>query len=78
MTEPQVSNAKRNHLAEVKGEWVARDQTDSNTLCSDYLEHFLRKNPAPGICWEAGTIAPLLEVISTEDVNRVADRFVHL
>lgn len=70
----QVSIAKRNHLAEVRGEWVSRDQTDSNSLCSDYVEHFLRDNPAPGIGWEAGVLAPLLEAVSTEDVNGVADR----
>lgn len=67
--------AKRNHLAEVKGEWVARDQTDSSSLCADYLEHFLRKNPVPGIEWEAGILGPLLETVDTEDVNRVAGRY---
>lgn len=66
--------AKRNILAEVKGEWVAKDQTDSNTICQDYLDHFLRKNPVPGIGWEAGVSEPLLATIATEDVNHVADR----
>lgn len=69
-----MSMAKRNHLAEVRGEWVARDQTDSNTLCGEYLEHFLRQNPVPGIEWEAGVLGPLLETVVTEDVNRVAER----
>ena len=69
-----MSIAKKNHLAEVRGEWVARGQTDSSSLCSDYVEHFLRENPAPGICWEAGVLAPLLETVSTEDVNCVAAR----
>ncbi|CAN0430035.1 unnamed protein product, partial [Ectocarpus sp. 8 AP-2014] len=68
--------AKKNHLAEIRGEWVARDQTDSNNLCSDYVEHFLRHNPAPGIGWEAGVLAPLLETVDTGDVNEVAERYV--
>lgn len=71
----QVSIAKKNHLAEVRGEWVARDQTDSTNLCSDYVEHFLRDSPAPGIGWEAGVLAPLLETVDTEDVNQVAERW---
>ncbi|CAM9737603.1 unnamed protein product, partial [Ectocarpus sp. 13 AM-2016] len=71
----EVSIAKKNHLAEIRGEWVARDQTDSNNLCSDYVEHFLRHNPAPGIGWEAGVLAPLLETVGTGDVNEVAERF---
>ncbi|CAM9691194.1 unnamed protein product [Scytosiphon promiscuus] len=71
----EVSIAKKNHLAEVRGEWVARDQTDSTNLCSDYVEYFLRDNPAPGIGWEAGVLAPLLETVGTEDVNEIAERF---
>lgn len=73
-TPHQVSIAKKNHFAEVRGEWVARDQTDSTNLCSDYVEHFLRDSPAPGIGWEAGVLAPLLETVGTEDVNQVAER----
>lgn len=69
-----MSIAKRNLLAEVRGEWVARDQTDSNSLCSDYVEHFLKGNPAPGIAWEAGVLGALLETVGTEEVNRVAAR----
>lgn len=54
---------------------MARDQTDSTNLCSDYVEHFLRDNPAPGIGWEAGVLAPLLETVDTEDVNQIAERY---
>ncbi|CAM9595638.1 unnamed protein product [Ascophyllum nodosum] len=71
----EVSIAKKNLLAEVRGEWVARDQTDSAYLCRDYVEHFLRGDPAPGIAWEAGVLGPLFETVETEDVNRVAARF---
>lgn len=70
-----MSIAKKNHLAEMRGEWIARDQTDSTNLCSDYVELFLRDSPAPGIGWEAGVLAPLLETVGTEDVNLVAERY---
>ena len=53
---------------------MARDQTDSAYLCRDYVEHFLRGDPAPGIAWEAGVLGPLFETVETEDVNRVAAR----
>lgn len=71
----QVSIAKENILAELRGEWVARDQTDSNFLCYRCVDHFLRGEPAPGIAWEAGVLGPLMETIGAVDVNGVAARY---
>lgn len=71
----QVSIAKENILAELRGEWVARDQTDSNFLCFRCVDHFLRGEPAPGIAWEAGVYGPLMKTIGTVDVNGVAARY---
>ncbi|CAM9682109.1 unnamed protein product, partial [Discosporangium mesarthrocarpum] len=74
-SEREVAMAKRNHLADVRGDWVSREQTQSSALCAECIDHFLLGVPTPGIEWEYGTLEGVFATVGVEDVNVMANRF---
>lgn len=53
VTERELARAKLQHLSDMESAFIEKDQTYSDALRGEYVEHFLRGEPAPGIEYEA-------------------------
>ena len=56
----ELAVVKAQFLSEMESAYVERDQTYSEALRDEYLQHFLRGEPSPGIEFEAQLAKTLL------------------
>ncbi len=61
-------------MADMESAYLEREQLDSADLRDEYLQHFLRAEPVPGIAYEARMAKSLLPDISAEEVTAFAER----
>jgi zinc protease len=72
-TAAELERAKKQQLSDLERELLEKDKTESANYVSEYIQHFLEKDPIPGITAEYSFTKALLPGISLEEVNRMAD-----
>ncbi|CAI5494153.1 unnamed protein product [Closterium sp. Naga37s-1] len=68
----ELAMARVQCLADVESAYVEREQTYSEALREEYLAHFLKDEPSPGIEYEARLAKALLPGITAAEVAAVA------
>ncbi|CAI5506607.1 unnamed protein product [Closterium sp. Naga37s-1] len=72
ISDRELAMARVQCLADVESAYVEREQTYSEALREEYLAHFLKDEPSPGIEYEARLAKALLPGITAARVNAVA------
>jgi zinc protease len=67
--ESELERAKESLLAVYERAWHEKNRTDSARLVSEYVEHFLNEDPAPGIDLEYQLAQQLLPGLTLDDVD---------
>lgn len=69
----ELERAKKNMLTRIERLYNEREKTDSRALVREYLDHFLHKDPFPGIAYEYQLYKRYLSLITVDEVNRMND-----
>lgn len=72
-TENELERAKKQMLAGMERTYNNRDKTESARYVDEYVQHFLTKEPAPGIEKEYGYYKTFLPTIDAKEVNAIAE-----
>ncbi|CAI7742714.1 unnamed protein product [Closterium sp. NIES-53] len=72
ISDRELAMARVQCLADVESAYVEREQTYSEALREEYLAHFLKDEPSPGIEYEARLAKALLPGITAAEVAAVA------
>ncbi|GJP47352.1 hypothetical protein CLOM_g6553 [Closterium sp. NIES-68] len=72
ISDRELAMARVQYLADIESAYVEREQTYSESLRDEYLQHFLRDEPSPGIEYEARLAKALLPGITAAEVAAVA------
>ncbi|CAI5457717.1 unnamed protein product [Closterium sp. Yama58-4] len=72
ISDRELAMARVQCLADIESAYVEREQTYSEALREEYLAHFLRDEPSPGIEYEARLAKALLPGIAAAEVAAVA------
>ncbi|CAI5966630.1 unnamed protein product [Closterium sp. NIES-65] len=72
ISDRELAMARVQCLADVESAYVEREQTYSEALREEYLAHFLKEEPSPGIEYEARLAKALLPGITAAEVAAVA------
>ncbi|CAI5511991.1 unnamed protein product [Closterium sp. Naga37s-1] len=72
ISDRELAMARVQCLADVESAYVEREQTYSEALREEYMAHFLRDEPSPGIEYEARLAKALLPGITAAEVAAVA------
>eukprot|EP00898_Chlorokybus_atmophyticus_P001425 jgi/Chlat1/2283/Chrsp17S02583 len=75
VSERELAIAKSRLLADMESAYLERDQSQSTDLRDEYLQHFLREEPVPGIAYEAQLAKTLLPAITRSEVATFAQLF---
>jgi len=75
-TETEFERAKKTILLNYEQAYNERDKTQSKSLVSELVNHYLDDEPAPGIAWEFGQAKKQLPTIRLDDVNAKARDWV--
>ncbi len=74
--EGEFERAKKDVLANLEKSFKDKDKTESNRLVGAYVQHFLEKQPMPGIEWTFNFYKENLPSITLEDVNRLIKDYI--
>jgi len=69
----EIERAKANLLCDLEADIAEREQMESDSFCSSFVEHFCRAEPAMGVEYEVTLCRTILEQISDEDVAAVSN-----
>src|SRR5262249_18126163 len=72
----ELDRAKKWLAATYERAYLERDKTESASLASEYLRHFLVEEPAPGIEYEYRLVQQVLPGISLDDVKSAVQRLL--
>lgn len=75
-TEAELDRTKKMLLKSIERSYNERDKTESGNLVQEYIQHFLSKEPIPGIENEFEYHNKFLEGITLEEVNKYAAEIV--
>ncbi len=70
----ELERAKKDMLRTVERAFKERDKSESSGFASEFMRHFLVKEPIPGIENEYNYVTELLPAISLAEVNRYAQQ----
>lgn len=70
-TATELDRQKRDLLRLVERAFDERDKQESARLASQYVQHFLVKEPTPGIAYEYALLQRFLRQIALDDINKV-------
>ncbi|MFT3824611.1 MAG: insulinase family protein [Chitinophagaceae bacterium] len=74
-TAAELERSKKSIQARYERQYNNRDKTESGDYVEEYVNHFLKQEPSPGIAKEYDYIQALLPGITLEEVNAVANKF---
>eukprot|EP00850_Spirogloea_muscicola_P005254 SM000023S07710 [mRNA] locus=s23:983129:990756:- [translate_table: standard] len=74
-TDKEVALVRLLYITDMESAYLERSQMPSTSLRDEYMQHFLRREPVPGIEYEAQLAKALLPDILTADVSRLAEKF---
>lgn len=75
-TQNELDRAKADNLAEIENAYNDRDKTDSKNFVSELQNHFLEKEPVPGISWTFEAVKKILPTIDLKDVNALVKDYI--
>ncbi len=75
-TEGEFERAKAEWMADLEKSYNDRDKTESRRYVSEYQQHFLKKEPTPGIEWTYDTAQKMMPEILLKDVNSLIDNYI--
>ena len=75
-TQTELERMKEDLLRSYEQAFNERDKRDSSSYASEYMRHFLEKEPSPGIATELELVQELLPAIGLEEVNRLASESI--
>ncbi|GBG85044.1 hypothetical protein CBR_g39508 [Chara braunii] len=74
-SEREIAQVRSQYMADVESAYAEREQIPSQNLRDEYMQHFLRNEPVPGIEFEAQLVKTLLPVITLDEVVEVAKQY---
>jgi len=75
-TPGELARAKADLLSSFEKTYNERDKTKNTAYVQEYIRNFLDFEPIPGIEWEYRTIQEILPIMTLEEINRIAERYV--
>jgi len=72
----ELERRKDEMLTQIRKQYNERDKTPSRSLASEYIRHYLSKEPVPGIEKELDLYENLLPTISLSEVNGLAKEWI--
>ena len=75
-TQSEFDRSKNEIKSWIEKSYNDRDKTESNRKVTAYLNHFLKKQPAPGIEWEYKIYQETLPVITLNEVNNLIKNYI--
>lgn len=75
-TETELSRTLQNMLTEYESYEKEKDKTESQSYTSEYVNHFLEKEPSPGITYEFEFLKQIAPTISVSEINALAAQFI--
>ena len=70
-TEGEYSRARANYLQQLESNYNEREKTKNNRYVQEYVNHFLRNEPIPGIEYEYATMNQIAPNIPLAAINQV-------
>mmetsp|Transcript_2475 Transcript_2475/g.5962 ORF Transcript_2475/g.5962 Transcript_2475/m.5962 type:complete len:1024 (+) Transcript_2475:179-3250(+) len=70
-TEAELRIAKANLMSDLEADHIEKEQLESEGFCSEFVEHFCRREPAMGVAYEVELCKALLPDITCEQVASV-------
>ncbi len=74
--EGEFERAKKEILARLEKSFKDKDKMESNRVISEYVRHFLEKEPMPGIEWEFNFYSEQLPTITLKEVNALIENYI--
>jgi zinc protease len=71
-TAAELDRTKKMQMKGMERAFNEKDKTESSSFVQEYIQHFLTKEPAPGIEMEFNFFKKFLEGITLEEVNKFA------
>ncbi len=71
-TEGELEREKRRYITRLENRYKEREKTESIRFANEYVYHFLRRNPIPGVEFEFEFAKTVLPTIKLEEVNGLA------
>ena len=68
----EVERAKANLLTDLEADMAEREQMESESFCSAFVEHFVRDEPAMGVEYQVQLCRAILDQITPDDLAAVA------
>ncbi len=75
-TQSELDRYKKDLLNRYEKQYNERDKTPSRRLISEYVNHFLEDEPAPGIEWEYEFVKEVLPGIQLQEINPLASQWI--
>ncbi len=75
-TPGELARAKADLLSSIEKAYNERSKTKNTDYVQEYTRNFLDFEPIPGIEWEYNTIQEILPIMTLEEINKIAERYV--
>ncbi len=75
-TATEFERAKARLMRIIQSRYEEREKYESRNLASEFVRHFLRNEPVPGIEFEYELYIKYLDDISIDEVNKLADELI--
>jgi zinc protease len=75
-TQTELDRQKLELLTSYENAVNEKDKTESSSLVSEYVSHFLSNVPAPGIEFEAAFAKKILPFISLKEINALPEKYI--
>jgi zinc protease len=72
----ELDRAKASQLRSLESAFQEREKTESGNYAAEYINHFLTREPTPGIAWEFETAKRVLLTVTLEDVNALGRQWI--
>jgi zinc protease len=77
-TKAELERSKANILTQLESAYKERASTPSDRYVNEYVQHFLKNEPSPGIEQEYNFLTKNLETFTVESVNLLCNQFIPL
>ncbi len=75
-TQSELDREKKAAMREMEKEIAEKDKNESANYTFEYVQHFLRANPSPGIQYEMELYKKYLDGITLQEVNSLAAKWI--
>ncbi|MBN1415770.1 MAG: insulinase family protein [Bacteroidales bacterium] len=75
-TQGELDRQKKSLLTLYENAYNERDKTESQSFAREYVNHYLKNEPVPGIAFEYEFTKKYLDTISLEEINLTANQII--